>query len=58
MARVQPNNAPSDSMQTKSAKNGWLLDKLFGRDSDPPISILTLSYANVLFSGSMLEKIT
>ena len=53
MTRVQPDDVPSDSTPTKSAKNGGLLDELFGRDpSDPPISILTSSHANVLFSGS------
>ena len=53
MTCVQPNKVPSDSMPTKSATNGGLLDELFGRDpSDPSISILSSPYDNVLFSGS------
>ena len=52
MTRVQPNDVPSDSMPTKFATNGGLLDELFGcNPSDHPISILTSPYDNVLFYG-------
>ena len=53
MTCVQPGDVPSDSMPTKSATNGGLLNELFNcNPSDPLISILTLPYDNVLFSGS------